>query len=164
MSVAGASLVVAVGLTVFACANWLWLRLHAAANGSHLPALADVALIALALHALALIVTGTTSPPAYGLTIVLACAAAAVRRPSALAKETPASAKRDARAAAAAPRRARSFSADAAPAPREAAPDRARFVPEDVAASPAFGADLRTERPQPSPPRATLWSDQARAR
>ncbi len=79
MSVAGASLVVAIGLTALACANWLWLRLDPKASASHLPALADVGLVALALHALALVATGTTSPAAYGLTIVLACAAAAVR-------------------------------------------------------------------------------------
>ena len=85
MSVAGASLVVAIGLTALACANWLWLRLDPKASASHLPALADVALVALALHALALVATGTTSPAEYGLTIVLACAAAAVRRPSAMA-------------------------------------------------------------------------------
>jgi hypothetical protein len=79
MSVAAASLLVAVGLTALACANWLWLRADSGANPTHLQALADVALAALAVHALALIVTATTSLPAYGLTVVLACAAAAVR-------------------------------------------------------------------------------------
>ena len=79
MSVAAASLVVAIALTALACANWLWLRADPTAPSAP-PALADWALVALALHALALIVTGTTSPAAYGLTIVLACAAAAVRR------------------------------------------------------------------------------------
>ena len=79
MSVAGASLVVALGLTALACANWLWLRADATANASHLQALADTALAALAVHAGALIFTGTSSLPAYGLTVVLACAAAAVR-------------------------------------------------------------------------------------
>ena len=83
MSVASASLVVAIALTVFAGANWLWLRADPDAPGGHLSALADWALVALALHALALIVTGTTSPGAYGLTVVLASAAAAVRRPPA---------------------------------------------------------------------------------
>ena len=83
MSVASASLVVAISLTVFAGANWFWLRADPEAPAGHLSALADWALLALALHALALIVTGTTSPGAYGLTVVLASAAAAVRRPPA---------------------------------------------------------------------------------
>jgi hypothetical protein len=82
MSVASASLVVGLCLTAFAGANWLWLRADDDAPGSYLSALADWALIALALHTLALIAGGTTSPPAYGLTVVLACAAAAVRRPA----------------------------------------------------------------------------------
>ena len=83
MSVAAASLVVAIALTVFAGANWLWLRADPEAPRAHLSALADWALAALALHTLALIVSGTTSPGAYGLTVVLASAAAAVRRPPA---------------------------------------------------------------------------------
>jgi hypothetical protein len=80
MTVASASLVVAIALTAFAGANWFWLRADLDAPREYLSALADWALFALALHALALIVAGTTSPGAYGLTVVLASAAAAVRR------------------------------------------------------------------------------------
>jgi hypothetical protein len=83
VSVASASLVVALSLTAFAGANWLWLRVDPETPAGYLSALADWALVALALHALALILTGTTSPGAYGLTVVLASAAAAVRRPPA---------------------------------------------------------------------------------
>ena len=133
MSVAGASLVVAIGLTALACANWLWLRLDPQANASHLPALADVALVALALHALALVATGTTSPAAYGLTIVLACAAAAVRRPSAMAGESPVSGERDA-------------PTTAAVSPKAAVPRPARFGPDIV---PPQGAARRTKRASP---------------
>lgn len=169
MSVAGASLVVAIGLTALACANWLWLRLDPQANASHLPALADVALVALALHALALVATGTTSPAAYGLTIVLACAAAAVRRPSAMAGESPVSGERDAPTTAAVspkaavPRPAR-FGPDIVP-PQGAAPHEARFAQDAVPDSrPSSGSDPRAARPQPSPARTTLWSDPAGAR
>ncbi len=160
MSVAGASLVVAIGLTALACANWLWLRLDPKASASHLPALADVALVALALHALALVATGTTSPAAYGLTIVLACAATAVRRPSSPGNEATARDARVTGAEAGAPR-ARFVSAEAGTALREAAPRRQPIFAPDGA--PALSA-VRAERPQPSPSRTTLWSDSARAR
>lgn len=83
MSVAGASLLVGVALVTLAGAAWLAV-LAATEQGiahEYRRALCDWALAALAVHVLALLVGGTASPAAYGLTVVLAGAAVWFRQP-----------------------------------------------------------------------------------
>ena len=161
MSVAAASLVVAIALTAFAGANWLWLRADADAPREHLSALADCALVALAVHLLALIASGTTSPGAYGLTVVVACAAAALRRAP--------TAPEDARVRAGAAVGRAPTAPEDAPVRAGAAMRRAPTAPVDASAAvgraPTAHEDASAAaapRERVSPRRASLWSDPAR--
>lgn len=124
MSVAGASLVVAVTLVAVAVIAWILVRAEPAGESwahQHRTALADWALVALALHAFALIVEGTPSPGAYGLTVLLACAAGWVRQPIETRGSAPAARRGE---AAATPHMARGAEAavPVAPSPRPAEP------------------------------------------
>ena len=84
MTVAAAALVLGIVLVTLAAVAWVWAWAEPDANGlarDHLTALADWALVALALHALALVFGGTAGLGAYVVTFVLAGAAAVLRRP-----------------------------------------------------------------------------------
>ena len=84
MTVAAAALVLGIVLVTLAAVAWVWAWAEPDANGlarDHLTALADWALVALTLHALALVFGGTAGLGAYVVTFVLAGAAAVLRRP-----------------------------------------------------------------------------------